>query len=425
MPEIISCPDCDRKLRVPEDLLGKKVKCPGCGVTFTASAGGGGRAAPASGGRAAPSAGSKAPPSARSSPRAPRAEEGIEETPRAKKRPAMAPPEEDYEEEDDRGRGRGRGRARDEDDEEDDRGRGRGRGRARDEEEEEYEDEDVDEAPRTDARAGWQKVRLGITLIIVAIFVAIGGGILTSLLGMLAVGSMSIGMLYAVQIMGMLFNYSSMGLDVAGHGLNMSVPPRRGQSYKGLAIATFSLYAAWAGITLLSQVIGFALGLGLAGVGGPFGPFGGFGGGGPGIGMGTVQGLYFIGILSIIGLLCALAGWFCFMFLLRGIALMLGKPALAKTIVTYMITAVSFAVGSALIFCISALVFGMAMANMFGGGGMGPGNPRAAANAGAAGGILFLALGCIFLVCALALLVWYIVILFQVRGVVDSHLRRR
>src|SRR4051794_3338553 len=46
MPEIISCPDCDRKLRVPEDLLGKKVKCPGCGITFTATSGGGGKAPP-------------------------------------------------------------------------------------------------------------------------------------------------------------------------------------------------------------------------------------------------------------------------------------------------------------------------------------------------------------------------------------------
>lgn len=34
--EVISCPDCSRKLRVPENLLGQMVKCPGCGVTFTA-----------------------------------------------------------------------------------------------------------------------------------------------------------------------------------------------------------------------------------------------------------------------------------------------------------------------------------------------------------------------------------------------------
>ncbi len=33
---IISCPSCPQKLRVPEDLLGRPVKCPKCGVVFDA-----------------------------------------------------------------------------------------------------------------------------------------------------------------------------------------------------------------------------------------------------------------------------------------------------------------------------------------------------------------------------------------------------
>src|SRR5438046_1395807 len=36
MPEVIQCPHCDRKLKVPENLLGKTVKCPSCGQTFIA-----------------------------------------------------------------------------------------------------------------------------------------------------------------------------------------------------------------------------------------------------------------------------------------------------------------------------------------------------------------------------------------------------
>jgi hypothetical protein len=36
MPEITSCPQCERKLRVPENLIGKQVKCPGCGNAFVA-----------------------------------------------------------------------------------------------------------------------------------------------------------------------------------------------------------------------------------------------------------------------------------------------------------------------------------------------------------------------------------------------------
>jgi predicted Zn finger-like uncharacterized protein len=34
--ELVSCPECRKKLRVPEDLIGQEVKCPTCGHTFTA-----------------------------------------------------------------------------------------------------------------------------------------------------------------------------------------------------------------------------------------------------------------------------------------------------------------------------------------------------------------------------------------------------
>jgi len=36
MPIQISCPSCAKQLRVPEDLLGKSVRCPNCQNTFTA-----------------------------------------------------------------------------------------------------------------------------------------------------------------------------------------------------------------------------------------------------------------------------------------------------------------------------------------------------------------------------------------------------
>lgn len=36
MADIIQCPQCERQLRVPDELLGAAVKCPTCGVTFTA-----------------------------------------------------------------------------------------------------------------------------------------------------------------------------------------------------------------------------------------------------------------------------------------------------------------------------------------------------------------------------------------------------
>lgn len=36
MPEQVRCPSCDATLRVPDNLLGKNVKCPKCQKTFTA-----------------------------------------------------------------------------------------------------------------------------------------------------------------------------------------------------------------------------------------------------------------------------------------------------------------------------------------------------------------------------------------------------
>jgi hypothetical protein len=49
MSEVITCPSCQRKLRLPEGVLGQLVKCPGCAQTFTAAAGSDGeRSAPRS-----------------------------------------------------------------------------------------------------------------------------------------------------------------------------------------------------------------------------------------------------------------------------------------------------------------------------------------------------------------------------------------
>src|SRR5262245_18490898 len=37
MPEIVNCPKCERKLKVPDTLIGQSVRCPTCGETFTAT----------------------------------------------------------------------------------------------------------------------------------------------------------------------------------------------------------------------------------------------------------------------------------------------------------------------------------------------------------------------------------------------------
>ncbi len=36
MPSVIACPSCQKQLKVPDELIGRNVKCPGCKETFTA-----------------------------------------------------------------------------------------------------------------------------------------------------------------------------------------------------------------------------------------------------------------------------------------------------------------------------------------------------------------------------------------------------
>ncbi len=115
MPTTIKCPTCKRALEVPNELMGRRVKCPACKSIFTATPPG-------------------TPPtedtSARRQPPSPKSESAI-------RRQRSAPPpveveNEDQEEEEERPRVRKKGiRRREEDDEED--------------EEEENEDEDEEE----------------------------------------------------------------------------------------------------------------------------------------------------------------------------------------------------------------------------------------------------------------------------------------
>src|SRR5687768_9105667 len=39
MSNIITCPTCARKLRMPDEMIGRKVRCPSCATAFTALAG--------------------------------------------------------------------------------------------------------------------------------------------------------------------------------------------------------------------------------------------------------------------------------------------------------------------------------------------------------------------------------------------------
>jgi predicted Zn finger-like uncharacterized protein len=81
---IISCPSCPQKLRVPEELFGRAVKCPKCGATFEAAA-----SAPAVEGAEAPPDGPTTETPAQVAPTTP----GLEDRPRIRPQTGLDEPQ--------------------------------------------------------------------------------------------------------------------------------------------------------------------------------------------------------------------------------------------------------------------------------------------------------------------------------------------
>jgi hypothetical protein len=92
---ITKCPGCGQSAKVPENLVGKRVKCPACGDPFTVTAG----AAPPPAKKPAPSAVKPAPkPAIRPAPKPappPMGEDDLEVVDTAPKRRGGAPPDDD------------------------------------------------------------------------------------------------------------------------------------------------------------------------------------------------------------------------------------------------------------------------------------------------------------------------------------------
>jgi predicted Zn finger-like uncharacterized protein len=389
MPEIISCPDCGRKLRVPDDLIGKKVKCPSCNVMFTAAAAGNEPPRPSGSRRAAhPDDEPQRPSGSRRAAQS----EGIEDQPRASRR--AEPREEEVEV---------RVRRRDDDDDY-----------------EYYEDEE--RAPIS-PRQAWKKVRSGLNFIVISIYVllgAIGVGILgfCGLWVFLMAGAASTapsgpggpagflagGFAGAAILMGFLWllGFASTCLRITGHVFCLSVPSKRGSGLKGLAIATLATSIAHIVLSLLDTFASI-VSVGMAG----FSPFG----------VGSMTGLHMMLILA--AGVCSLAWFVVFLLFLRGVAKAVKQSSLAGSIVSYMIS-VGVYIGVFILFAgIVIAVAGLGALSM-----ASSGSARAGASAGMAIVIMVLAFECFALLAGLALFIWYIVILHQVRGAVDEYLRR-
>jgi hypothetical protein len=149
MPAVVSCPNCRRRSRVPDTLLGKRVKCPGCAEIFTAAAG-----TPTPPRKQAPV---KKPPAQDEAPGY-EVVDGDEDSERVADKPRSRRGRADEDEDDERPRRPRRGREGDEDEEDDEparRPRRRREGEDDDEDEERsrrsrrrLDDDDEDEPPR-------------------------------------------------------------------------------------------------------------------------------------------------------------------------------------------------------------------------------------------------------------------------------------
>jgi hypothetical protein len=272
---IVNCPDCAKLLSVPDRLLGKTVRCPGCRVMFKASvAGDKGRVEtpprPARGveGEAAPGAGIDTRPGTRPG-AGRRDDERAAVTTREDQEDERRPPR------------------RQEDDGEDARRRSR-RGRA-----EEEEDEDDLEEPRTkrkarNSRAGWKKVRTGLGLVAIAGWVQVGivgvlvlGGLVFLGLGIslasaaasapngpagpggpppgvLATGTGMVIVLFLVMGFAVLANLAENALRLIGMWLCLAVPRMKRSSAQGLAIAAFCFAAGSVALVWLGNVVSWA-----------------------------------------------------------------------------------------------------------------------------------------------------------------------
>ena len=388
----MSCPDCGRKLRVPDHLLGKNVKCPGCGQKFLAEA------------REEPEQETAPAPSRREAVTYKRAGD---DAPKSRRRPAEQE-DEDYPVS---------RRRRDDDDDVRDR----------------------PAASKADVRQGWERVRFGINLVIIAIWIGIGTGVaalsgwlLLVLFGVASFGSMmssagpgsgpmsqqqanqmagqAAGAGVAIMVGGcavgglvILLLLAQLATRLTGLGFCMGVAATpKTQALKGLAIAVFSLAIANLVLPLGSTGASFALAR---------------------TALGGCVGFSGQGLTAVL----TLAEYICFFLFLRGVAVVMKKDGLAQNILIYMIAApIYFAM-----VVIMAIVLPLVGAAAFLGVGMssaGSNQPsQAMGNAAGAGAAMLvggLVCGALIVLIGLALFIWYIILLYQVRGAVDGWLGR-
>jgi predicted Zn finger-like uncharacterized protein len=381
MPEVIQCPSCDRKVRVPDSLLGKKVKCPTCATTFTAPG-------------------------------------GPEDLPAAALDEDQAPP--------DQGRFTPERKA-----EEDVTSVTPRRGKSRTDETELDEDElegEPGQGSEAAAPGDWPKVRSGITLVLISVVITIVGHVVGAIggvvLGFAALGAMRQGAgpggvpaggqvpavvpptggVLALTLITGVIELGAQVTALVGYILCRLVPPKHGaRRLAGIVVLLASL-----GILLALAANVYQLARGVPGVGG------------------NPQKLEFSSNpLSMISLLVSLGLVFIFLWFLRAVARCLHERLVASNVKYLIVLA-----GLTIVGFIGMYVLTWAFAGDI--RALGEQQQRAGAAGGAPpnlssmGGMFAIAgCACVDGILTLAMAVWYIIILVQTRSAIEKRLALR
>jgi hypothetical protein len=377
MPQIITCPDCGRKLRVPDELVGKKVKCPDCNLKFTG--------------------GITTRPGAKSARTAP-----ARDTDDHEQRVATAP------------LGKKAGRARDDDEAE--RPSRRKKVRRRDEEDEDHpprapgEDEDQPRVGSTAAerRRGWKLTLLGLNLIIYGIYTLLGT-LAVALLGCMTLFLIGVGGLSTMDPdvamgsvagagIGLIILYIAIGLgelaalvlQTTGHGFCMAIPNKQGTGRKPLAIATFCCICGMIVLQLMSCGAMFAF-----------------------RGRGQVVGQ----LVSLLPLAVFIGYFFCYLLFLRAVAVAMREPDLGKQLLIFMIVVPCLAVLMPVLFCVLAMIGGVATLGV----AANANSPQG--TAGSVGAFFILGAICelIYVAIWIGIYIWYVVLVHRVRNAVRNY----
>jgi hypothetical protein len=400
MPEVIECPQCGRKLRVADDLVGRRAKCPACRYSFVAQPI---RSQP-------PPVEDEPPRPAVSKPSRHAAELFAEPPPVPAKRRAVPPPLDDEDEEEAPPPPRHRA------------------------EEDEYEEEErgAPRRPRRRTKAvfkeEWEQVRRGLGMILAAIAIMLGTGVLifagyllimfvfaasvaaaasqqqrqqpqdpaAVLETALGAGGVIAIVLVLVFIVGGL---TALIADFIGL-VNCCAAPDKNMAN---TLARAALWMAIASLVMpfITCLVEFAIfGTALFAFQG-----GSTEGGVVAVGVGTVISW----LLNIVTVLLNVGSFFTFLFFLRAVAVSVRSPGLAQSIVALIITA-------GVVVLMGMGTWGIAFLFNLGAHATGSQGPGAS---------LVPALGCCDMFLGVGSWVWYVVTLFLVRAAITRYVEGR